>query len=159
DLMPNRYGPSGLDRPHSMKVDGFYMFNLKKAGVLVTGVSVRAESGIPSNTLAAHPVYGADESYLLPRGALYRSPMTTEVDTHISYGYQLSRTTRLEGFIDIFNLLNTQDELSVDETYTTQVALPIVGGDASDLAHAKMTTQEGRQTGQIVEKNLNYGKL
>lgn len=159
DLMPNRYGPSGLDRPHSLKVDGFYMFNLKKAGVLVTGVSFRAESGIPSNTLAAHPVYGADESYLLPRGALYRSPMTTELDTHISYGYQLSRTTRLEGFIDIFNLLNTQDELSVDETYTTQVSLPIVGGDASDLAHAKMTTQEGRQTGTIIEKNLNYGKL
>jgi outer membrane receptor protein involved in Fe transport len=159
DLMPNRYGPSGLDRPHSVKVDGFYMFNFKKAGLLVTGVSVRAESGIPSNTLAAHPVYGADESYLLPRGALYRSPMTTEVDTHISYGYQLSRTTRLEGFVDIFNLLNTQDELSVDETYTTQVSLPIVGGDASDLAHAKMTTQEGRQTGQIIEKNLNYGKL
>jgi outer membrane receptor protein involved in Fe transport len=159
DLMPNRYGASGLDRPHSIKVDGFYMFNLKKAGVLVVGASYRGQSGVPSNTLAAHETYGPGESYLLPRGAIYRSPFTNEVDTHISYGYQLSRTTKLEGFVDIFNLLNAQDELSVDETYTTQVSGPIVGGDAADLAHAKMTTIGGRQTNQVITKNQNYGKL
>jgi hypothetical protein len=157
DLMPNRFGPSGLDRPHSLKVDGFYMWNLQKAGLLITGVSFRAESGVPSNTLAAHPVYGLDESYLLPRGELYRSPATTQLDTHISYGYQLARTTRLEGFVDIFNLLNSQDELGVDERYTTQVSLPIVGGDASDLLHAKRTSA-GRQTNNIVTPSLNYGK-
>jgi hypothetical protein len=159
NLMPNRYGPSGLDRPHSVKVDGFYTFNLQRAGVLVTGVSLRGQSGVPANALAAHPIYGLNESYLLPRGVLYRSPFTTEIDTHISYGYQLSRTTRLEGFIDIFNLLNTQDELSVDSTYTTQVALPVVGGDRNDLLHAKATTDEGRQTNTVITKNLNYGKL
>lgn len=159
NLMPNRYGPSGLDRPHSVKVDGFYMFNFQKAGLLVTGVSLRGQSGIPANTLAAHPVYGPDESYLLPRGALYRSPFTTEVDTHISYGYQVNKTTRLEGFVDIFNLLNSQDELAVDGTYTVQNSIPIVGGDKSDLSHAKVTTDEGRQVGTIITKNLNYGKL
>jgi outer membrane receptor protein involved in Fe transport len=159
NLMPNRYGPSGLDRPHSVKVDGFYMFNLRTAGVLVAGVSVRGQSGVPANTLGAHAIYGQDESYLLPRGALYRSPFTTEIDTHISYGYQMSKTTRLEGFIDIFNLLNSQDELSVDPTYTTQVATPVVGGDANDLLHAKVTTDEGRQTSTVITKNPNYGKL
>ena len=158
DLMPNRYGASGLDRPHSLKVDGFYQFNLRQAGVLITGVSFRAQSGIPSNTLGAHPLYGPNESYLLPRGALYRSPTTTEVDTHISYGYQIAKTTRLEGFVDIFNLFDSQDEIAVDETYTTQSVLPIVGGDAADLAHAKATVDR-RQTTQVVTKNLNYGKL
>lgn len=158
DLMPNRYGPSGLDRPHSLKLDGFYQWNLRRAGVLITGVSFRAESGIPGNTLAAHPVYGANESYLLPRGALYRSPATSQLDTHISYGYQLAKTTRLEGFIDIFNLLNSQDEISVDSTYTVQVSLPIVGGDAEDLLHAKRTLSR-RQTSNIVTPSKNYGKL
>jgi hypothetical protein len=156
DLMPNRYGPSGLDRPHNLKIDGFYQWDLKKAGVLITGVSFRAQSGVPSNTLAAHPVYGLDESYLLPRGELYRSPATTQFDTHISYGYQLARTTRLEGFIDIFNLFNEQQETQVDPRYTTQVSLPIVGGDASDLLHAKRTTG-GRQTSSVIVANKNYG--
>jgi outer membrane receptor protein involved in Fe transport len=157
DLMPNRYGASGLDRPHNLKVDGFYQFDLKKLGILITGVSFRAQSGIPHNTLAAHPVYGPDESYLLPRGALYRSPATTQLDTHISYGRQLSRTMRVEGFVDIFNLLDTQTETDVDERYTPNVSLPIVGGDAADLLHAKRTIG-GRQTSTIITPNLNFGK-
>jgi outer membrane receptor protein involved in Fe transport len=158
DLMPNRYGASGLDRPHNLKIDGFYQFDLKKLGILVTGVSFRAQSGIPHNTLAAHPVYGLDESYLLPRGALYRSPSTAQLDTHISYGRQINRNMRVEGFIDIFNLLNSQQEVDVDERYTTNISLPIVGGDVSDLDHAKMTLRSGRQTNTIITPNKNFGR-
>ncbi|MBC7977631.1 MAG: TonB-dependent receptor, partial [Myxococcales bacterium] len=157
DLMPNRYGPSGLDRPHSLKVDGFYEIDLKKLGLIVLGASARVLSGLPSNTLGAHPVYGQGESYLLPRGSVYRSPVSTTVDTHISYGYQLSPTTRVEGFLEIFNLFNQQPEVSVDATYTTDSALPVVGGDAKDLAHAKVT-ENGRQVAATVTPNLNYGK-
>jgi len=157
DLMPNRYGPSGLDRPHNLKVDGFYQFDLEKAGLLILGASVRAQSGVPSNTLAAHPIYGQDESYLLPRGAIYRSPASATVDTHVSYGYQLGKTTRLEGFIEIFNLFDQQPEVSVDETYTKSSSLPIVGGDVQDLPHAKATIGR-RQTSSVIIKNLNYGK-
>jgi outer membrane receptor protein involved in Fe transport len=158
DLMPNRYGPSGLDRPHNLKVDGFYAFDLKKAGIAVIGASFRAQSGIPHNTLAAHPIYGGGESYLLPRGELYRSPATSQLDTHFSYGYQLNRTTRLEGFIDIFNLLNSQTETDVDEIYSIDASLPIVGGDAEDLLHSK-ETEGRRQVPNVITKNLNYGKL
>ena len=157
DLMPNRYGASGLDRPHSLKVDGFYQFDLHKLGFVVLGASWRAESGIPGNTLAAHPVYGQGESYLLPRGTVYRSPMAMTVDTHISYGYQLSPTKRVEGFLEIFNLFDQQPEVSVDPTYTTDSSLPIVGGDTADLAHAKVT-ENGRQIAATVTKNLNDGK-
>jgi outer membrane receptor protein involved in Fe transport len=158
DLMPNRYGAGGLDRPHNLKVDGFYQFDLKQTGMLVTGASFRAQSGLPHNTLAAHPIYGLDESYLLPRGALYRSPATAQFDIHVSYGYRMSKTTRFEGFVDIFNLLNSQDEIDTDERYTNQTSLPIVGGDASDLAHAKLTDEDGRQTGTIITPNRNYGR-
>jgi hypothetical protein len=158
DLMPNRYGPSSLDRPHSLKVDGFYQWSFGAPGLVVLGASFRALSGVPANTLAAHPVYEQNESYLLPRGALYRSPMTSQLDAHISYGQQISKTRRIEVFFDFFNLLNSQDEVSVDPTYTTDVSLPIVGGDANDLLHAKRTVQN-RQTGNIITPNKNYGKL
>jgi hypothetical protein len=158
DLMPNRYGPSGLDRPHNVKVDGFYAFDLKKAGLLVLGASFRAQSGLPANTLASHPIYGSGESYLLPRGAFYRSPATSQLDTHFSYGYQLNKTTRLEGFVDIFNLLNTQTETNIDEIYSVQSSLPIVGGDAVDLEHSKRT-QSRRQVSSVIIQNKNFGKL
>jgi len=80
-----------------------------------------------------------------------------KVDTHVSYGRQLSKTTRLEGYLEIFNLFDQQPEVSVDQTYTTNSSLPIVGGDTDDLPHAKTTTNR-RQTPNIVRKNLNYGK-
>src|SRR5690606_3206378 len=54
DLMANRYGALGLDRPHNLKIDGFYQFDLKQAGVLTTGASFRALSGIAHNALRAH---------------------------------------------------------------------------------------------------------
>jgi outer membrane receptor protein involved in Fe transport len=158
DLMANRYGPSGLDRPHSLKLDGFYAFDLKRAGLLIVGASFRAQSGTPHNTLAAHPIYGQGESYLLPRGSLYRSPATSQLDAHISYGRQLNKMTRLEGFIDIFNLFNSQAETDIDEVYSLQASLPIVGGDAQDLAHAKRTRLY-RQVPDVITRSLNYGKL
>jgi outer membrane receptor protein involved in Fe transport len=157
DLMPNRYGASGLDRPHNLKVDGFYQFDLKKAGLVILGASVRAQSGIPGNTLAAHPIYGQREAYLLPRGALYRSPASMQIDTHTSYGYQISKDMRIEGYLEIFNLFNQQPELSIDDNYTTNFALPIVGGDRGDLDHAK-ASDDRRQTPNVVTRNLNYGK-
>jgi len=160
DLMANRFGPMGLDRPHNFKVDGFYLFNFKKAGQLTTGLSFRAQSGIAHNALAAHPVYGGGEAYLLPRGAIERSPLTTQTDVHLAYGYQLSKTTRLEGFVRIFNLFNQQEELDKDEIYTTDNAIPVVGGDVSDLQHVKVQDPAtGLETDTTVTPNKNFGNL
>lgn len=160
DLMANRYGPLGLDRPHNLKVDGFYQFDLKKAGLLTAGASFRAQSGIAHNALGAHPVYGAGESYLLPRGAFARSPVTTATDLHLSYGYRLSKNTTIEGFIRLFNLFNTQDELDVDEIYTSDSAIPVVGGTPDDLRHLK-ATEAGTflEVNETVTPNKNFGKL
>jgi len=155
DLMANRYGPLGLDRPHNLKVDGFYQFDFKKAGLLTVGSSIRAQSGIAHNVLAAHPVYGDGESYLLPRGSVVRSPVTSNVDIHFSYGRRLDKNLTLEGFVNVFNALNQQDELNVDENYTFDNALPIVGGDANDLKHAK-GLPGGPMVNQTLQPNLNY---
>jgi outer membrane receptor protein involved in Fe transport len=158
-LMSNRYGALGLDRPHALKVDAFYKFDLKKLGLLTIGGSTRLQSGIPHNTLASHPTYGPGESFLLPRGVAYRSPTTGDIDLKVSYGYQLTKTIALEGFLDGNNLLNSQAELDVDENYTNDSSNPIVGGDSKDLLHAKVLDGNAIQTGNTAVLNKNFNKL
>ncbi|NVB81897.1 MAG: TonB-dependent receptor [Kofleriaceae bacterium] len=159
DLMANRYGPLGLDRPHNLKVDGFYMFDLKKAGELTTGASFRAQSGLAHNVLGAspHAGYGSSESYLLARGAAERSPMTTQLDIRVGYGYRLNKNTKLEGFLNVFNLFNTQEELNQDENYTYDAANPIIGGTMDDLNHLKtLDMATGQEINATPVKNKNF---
>jgi hypothetical protein len=155
DLMANRFGPLGLDRPHNLKIDGFYQFDVKEIGLFTAGASLRAQSGIAHNALASHPVYGDGESYLLPRGSIDRSPVTSNADVHVSYGRRLDKNITIEGFFNVFNLFNQQDELNVDENFTFDAALPIVGGDANDLKHAK-SLSGGVMANQTLVKNLNF---
>jgi hypothetical protein len=158
DLMANRYGALGLDRTHNLKIDGFYQFDLARAGVLTTGASFRALSGIAHNALGAHPVYGAGEAFLLPRGAFERSPLTSQLDVQVAYGRRLGKGTLFEGFVRVFNMFDQQDELDVDENYTFDNAIPIIGGDRQDLRHVKALDQSGIETGATVIPNKNFGK-
>jgi len=163
DLMANRYGKLGLDRPHNFKVDGFYQFDLKKAGQITAGGSFRAQSGLAHNALAAspHPGYGSGESYVLPRGSMPRSPMTSQLDVHLSYGRRLTKATTLEGFVNVFNLFNQQDQLKTDDNYTFDGVNPVVGGDLEDAKHAKTvdisgTGSGGRESNRSPLLNKNF---
>jgi hypothetical protein len=141
-LLANRYGATGLDRPHNLKIDGFYRFDLKTAGLITLGASIRGQSGIAHNVLGADP-YGQGETYILPRGIDPRSPFTNEEDIHVSYGYRLTKQVELQIFMDVFNLFNEQQEASQDENYTFNYVHPIVGGDMTDLAHLKTLDASG----------------
>ncbi len=160
DLMANRYGPMGLDRPHLVKLDGFYAFDLKKAGQLTAGGSFRAQSGIAHNVLAGspHPGYGAGESYLLARGAAPRSPTSTQVDARLAYGYRVNKNTMIEGFVNVFNVFNSQEELNQDENYTYEFANPVINGEFSDLNHVKtLDPITGQEVNASPVKNKNFG--
>jgi hypothetical protein len=160
DLMANRYGPMGLDRPHNLKVDAFKIFDFKKAGYILTGGAWRTQSGIPHNALGAHITYGSDEAYLLPRGSVPRSPVTTQFDVKLAYGYRISKNTELQGFLNIFNLFDSQDELDADERYTTDPASPILGGHMDDLQHIKkLDAATGQELNETVTVNKNFGNL
>ena len=158
-LLANRYGPLGLDRPHLIKIDGFYNFNLKKAGMLTTGISFRAQSGIAHNALGNDPVYGQGEAYLLPRGSVDRSPMTSQTDIHVSYGRMINKGTKAEVFVNIFNLFDEQEELTTDENYTFDGTVPIVGGTMDDLKHIKAHDASGVEQATTPVINPNFGKL
>jgi len=150
-LLPNRYGPTGLDRPHNLKLDGFYRFDFKVGGLLTIGASIRGQSGIAHNVLGNDP-YGQGETYILPRGVEPRSPFSNEEDIHVSYGYRLSKQVTLEIFADIFNLFNQQQELTEDENYTFADVHPIVGGDMTDLAHLKQINPNN--TNQVINSTV-----
>lgn len=154
ELMANRTGPLSADRTHLLKLDGFYQLNLAQIGYFVFGGSVRATSGIPHNFLGAHPIYGDEESYILPRGAGERSPLTTQFDVRVQYGRQLNKNMRLEAFLDVFNLFNQQAELDADDEYTGDPVNPIVGGSEEDLAHLKIVG-----SGTAASQNPNFGNV
>ncbi len=165
ELLANRRGPLPQDRPHSLKLDGYYTFDLGPRQSLTFGTRLRAVSGIPINALGGHYLYGADESFLLPRGQLGRTGMQHGADLHIAYGRKLARGLAVEVFADIFNLYNHQGTFDVDTTYAPQRGPdgesnvnPISGGTYEDLLWAKAIDRSGMETSRPIQRNPNFGK-
>ena len=141
ELLANREGPLPNDRPHDLKVDGYYRLDLAGAGLFTAGARVRIASGAPIDALASNNMYGFDESFVLPRGAMGRTGFDLGTDVHLGYGRKLADGVELEVFTDLFNVVNRQAPSYLDETYTHDNVNPIVGGDGEDLVWAK--TQDG----------------
>ncbi len=158
ELTANREGPLPQDRPHNVKIDGFYRWDLKRAGVLTLGWRARLASGTPHGALAGHPLYGTGESFLLPRGALGRTDAEHALDVHVSYGQALARGMSVEVFADVFNLYDHQGQAAVDEDYSYRSnAFPIVGGTYEDLPFAKAVTSDGAETPEPIIRNPDFG--
>ncbi len=159
ELLANRIGPLQTDRPHYIKLDGYYTFDMKKSGSLTVGARLRALSGVPTNALAGHYLYGGNESFLLPRGQLGRTDFEHGLDMHFGYGKQLSKNYKLEVFLDIFNIYNRQGQAGVDDNYaptfrqsdpggsggSQQNANPVSGGTFEDLIFVKTIDRNGQE--------------
>ena len=172
ELLANRYGKLPQDRPHSIKIDGNYTFDLGERDALTVGTRIRYLSGIPLNVLGAHSVYGPDESFLLPRGAMGRSEFEHGIDVHLSYGRKINKTMVAELYVDVFNLYNKQGTFDTDQTYAPAVRLataqgggasennvnPIVGGGYEDLIWAKAIDGNGNETAVPTARNPNFGR-
>ncbi len=170
ELLANRRGRLPQDRPHSMKVDAYYTFDLNKNNLLTLGTRLRAVSGIPRNALGAHYLYGPDESFLLPRGQFGRTELETSVDLKVSYGRRLSRGMIAEVYLDLFNLMNQQATFDIDATYAPAVRQslpgsgggtennvnPISGGTYEDLIWAKSIDGQGVETSTPTARNPNF---
>jgi outer membrane receptor protein involved in Fe transport len=141
ELLGNRRGPLPQDRPHALKVDGYYTFDLANQGSITVGTSFRALSGVPINALGAHYAYGPNEAFLLPRGILGRSAFDHNVSTRVSYARGLGRGMAIEVFADVFNLYNRQASTRLDEAYAPATlnnnTSPISGGSYEDLIWLK----------------------
>jgi len=158
ELLANRDGLLPHDRTHYVKLDGYYQRGIGMAGTATVGGRVRAVSGTPVSALGGHFWYGADESLLLPRGALGRSAFDARFDLHLGYRRAFGHGTSLEVFADLFNLLNRQSEAIADQTYTRDPVNPIVGGEYEDLLWAKTQDWDGSEPADPVlpTKNRNF---
>jgi len=157
ELLANQDGPLPQDRPHYIKLDGYYVFDFKRAGELTTGVRFRALSGIPRNALAHHYKYGFDESFLLPRGAMGRNPFDWGLDLHVGFSRKLGRGMELEVYSNLYSVFNRQATYDVDPSYTYDSANPIVGGSYEDLVFAKaLGFSDGGETSDPVSRNINF---
>jgi hypothetical protein len=123
ELMANRKGPLPNDRPHVIHLDAYYQLYLGRHG-LVPGLSFVGYSGVPVTPLGRAPLMGENETFILPRGSAGRTPFVTQLDAHLSYRTKLANGFSVEGFIDIFNVLNRRTALSEDAEYTVDYVLP-----------------------------------
>lgn len=138
NLLANRNGPLPNDRPHNFKLTGFYVQPLHgESSKLTIGLTFTAISGRPIEVLGQHPLYGAREIFILPRGAGGRTPMVTQFDLHVGYDQKLGRGVGLGLFADVINLFNQQAVINVDDEYTVSPVGSISSGTPADLRHLR----------------------
>lgn len=152
DLLANRSGPLPNDRPHNFKLTGFYDQPIGERSKLSFGVTFTAISGRPVEVLGAHPFYGPNEVFILPRGSGGRTPTVTQFDLHVGFDQKLGRGIGLAVFADVINLFNQQAITNVDDSYTLSTVAVIPGGKVSDLRYLRDLG------GAPVVLNSNYGQ-
>jgi hypothetical protein len=161
ELLANRNGPLPQDRPHYIKLDGYYIFDLKKIGSLTVGARFRALSGSARDALGPHYLYGPNESFILPRGTIGRADFEHGLDMHFGYGREIGRGMEIEVFADLFNIYNRQGTAALDNTYVLNFPdsniNPIAGGSYEDLIWAKAVDDGGVEGSTPVVRNPNYG--
>ncbi len=139
ELVRNSFGPLSFDSPHSVKLNGFYSFDLQEAGRLTLGTSTNFRSGYPISMRADNNRYpGQYAVYVLPRGAGGRVEPNYSVNVSLNYAYPLPGDLELEVGARLFNVTNAKAVLRVDEVYSFSNTRPVAGGELSDLKHTKI---------------------
>jgi len=110
-------GPLSNDRRHQLKVSGVYMTPFK----LAIGWSAYWRSGTPITRYGYSDAYGRYEFFLTTRGAEGRTPDNYEADVHLGYPITAGPVT-INLLFDVFNLLNAQKAVLVDQRWGFQEA-------------------------------------
>ncbi|HRI06332.1 MAG TPA: TonB-dependent receptor [Nannocystaceae bacterium] len=132
-LLTNREGDLPGDTRHSVKVFVAGEIVLGNRHALRLGGALRARSGGPTNVLGRSPILGDSQVYLLPRGVGDRLPWSFSVDPTLAYTRSFTTDLTLTISLDIFNVVNLQRVIAVDQRYTFDFVAPVVGGTKDDL--------------------------
>jgi len=108
-------GPLSNDRRHQFKVSGVYLTNFK----LSIGMSSYWRSGTPITRYGYSDAYGRYEFFLTKRGGEGRTPSSYEADLHFGYPVKVAGT-ELNLIFDVFNVLNAQRPILLDQRYGFQ---------------------------------------
>ncbi len=151
-LLTNRFGPLPGDHRHSIKVFSAGEIPLGGGHTLMLGGAFRATSGAPTNVLGSHQRYGSGEAFLVERGGGERLPWVFRIDTNIGYRKYFTKDLTMDVTMDVFNVVNFQSAIAVDENYTYSDVVPIKGGTLEDLEnHTDIK-------GNPIVENPNFGK-
>ncbi|HSN99181.1 MAG TPA: TonB-dependent receptor, partial [Candidatus Nanopelagicales bacterium] len=159
-LLPNRSGALGGDRTHEIKVFGSKAFEIPGGMFLDLGLTFRSRSGGPTNFLGSHPLYGAGEVFILPRGAGDRLPWVHDIDGRLGFSVNLAKDSQLTLSMDVFNMFIFQAVTQRDENYTTSDVLPCVDGTREQLEPSGGETCLRNTDGSVfdpADKNPNFG--
>jgi hypothetical protein len=113
EFQVNASGKLTLDRPHTVKLQAAYVFPFN----LTLAASGYYQSGTPLSRIGWWNGYAGPEIFITPRGSEGRSPEIYEVDLHFDYGLTLGPVT-VHFLADLFNTLNRQQTLEVDQVWS-----------------------------------------
>jgi hypothetical protein len=131
-LMTNKNGLLPGDMTHQFKLFAAYNFTITPRFNVTTGASFRVRSGTPVSALGAHPIYGASEAFIIPRGMAGRTDSVTKVDLKGQLEYVIRAPYAVRVSVDLFNVLNSEETVIMDQVYTNDFVQPIVGMDCGN---------------------------
>ncbi|XXY50366.1 TonB-dependent receptor [Sorangium sp. So ce269] len=163
-LLDNREGDLPGDRRHEIKVYGAKSFEIPGGHLADVGLTVRTRSGGPTDFWGAHPLYGNDEAFILPRGSGERLPWVHNVDGRLGYSVRLAKDSYLTISMDVFNIFNFQAVTARDQRYTVADVdvRECRNGTIEDLEPSSgetcLKTLDGARFDKDADKNPNFGK-
>lgn len=135
-LRVNRSGPLPSDFRHQIKIHAAYRLQVSASLGLSLGAVYNGRSGAPISVLSGFDGYGANSLFILPRGIAGRLPWVHQLDLHATFDVSFGRATVLSLGADCFNVLGSQQVVSVDQSYVFPRFLevvPIPNGKMADL--------------------------
>ncbi len=148
----NAMGLLPLDRTHTFKLDGAYVWRVARWLTISPNLSVRAASGRPRSYLAAYATTADPATtYILPRGTADPTGAFFQADVGLSVEFALRPGLTLSVATFVQNVFKAEIPTIINETYTNMNSpvRPIRGGDQSDLVYLKTGTVK-----PIVPNNL-----
>ena len=154
DDITNR-GPLSNDRRSQFKVSGVYVTPFQ----LSLGMTAYYRTGTPVTRYGFSDAYGRYEFFLTRRGGDGRTPDTYEADLHFGYPLRLGPVT-VNLIADVFNVLNAQRPILLDQRYNFQEfanADYICGSDPSNVDEGKCNERYGQAFLRQAPRSLRLG--
>jgi outer membrane receptor protein involved in Fe transport len=143
------------DRRSVAKLSGVYVtpFNMS------VGLVAYYQTGTPISRIGFSDAYTRPEFFLDPRGSDGRVPDSYDADVHVGYPLQLGPVS-LTFLVDVFNILNTQRVIAVDQRYNlSEFSNPnyVCGSQPGSSDEGKCNPTYGQAIARTLPTSVRFG--
>ena len=143
------------DRRSVAKLSGVYVtpFNLS------LGLVAYYQTGTPISRIGFSDAYTRPEFFLATRGSEGRVAASYDADVHLGYPLQLGPVS-LSFLVDVFNILNTQKVIAVDQRYNlSEFTNPgyICGSQPGSEDEGKCNPTYGQALARTLPTSVRFG--